>query len=242
MNIFIVDDDRDFAESLGLVFEGKGHDVFMAYSGEKAIEKLQNETFDVIFMDIKLPGMNGVESFLEMRKMKPDTKVIMMTGYSLPQLVDEAMENGAWGILKKPFDPQQALSMVDNLNSGDILLVDDDADFLNSLQSILIEKGYRVCAVNSGQEAIKCLERNNIQILILDLKMPIMHGLDVYYEMKKRDLLVPTIIVTAYFEEERQSIASFTNMGVEDILVKPFDPSRLLEILNHIEKKGMNNG
>ena len=238
MNIFIVDDDRDFAESLSLVFEGKGYHVFLAHSGEEALEKIKEEKFDVIFMDIKLPGMNGVESFLEMRKMRPDTKVIMMTGYSLPQLIDEALENGAWGILKKPFDPQQAISMIENLNSGDILIVDDDEDFLNSLQNILIERGYRVCAVNSGQEAIRRLEQNNIQILILDLKMPIMHGLDVYYEMKKRDLLIPTIIVTAYFEEEGQSIASFMDMGVEDILVKPFDPSKLLEILNHIEKKG----
>lgn len=241
MKIFVVDDDRDFAESMALVFEGRGHEVVLEYSGEKAVERFGKEYFDIVFMDIKLPGMNGVQSFLEIRKMNPESKVVMMTGYSVQQLIDEAIDYGVWGILKKPFDPQQALSLIENLSAGDILIADDDPDFLESLKGLLGDHGYRVCVATDGEQAIRHVVHHPIQILILDLKLPIIRGLDVYYELKKQERLIPTVIVTAYPEEESQAIESLELLGVEDILVKPFDPARLLSILSQVEKNKKGN-
>ena len=71
LQILVVDDDYDFAESLAEVLEDRGHVITIANSGEEAIEVFNNDKFDLIFMDVKLPGMNGVESFLAIRAAHP---------------------------------------------------------------------------------------------------------------------------------------------------------------------------
>ena len=95
LRILVVNDDREFADGLADVLELHGHDMELAFSGEEAIEKLKEGDFDVTFMDVKLRGKNGVGSFLEIRQDRQHTKVIMMTGYSVEQLLDHAVENGA---------------------------------------------------------------------------------------------------------------------------------------------------
>ena len=92
------------ADSLAELFEMEGHHVQAVYSGDNAIEVYQDKQFDVAFMDIMMPGRNGVESFLEIKKLRPDAKVYMMTGFSVNELVDRAVDNGAMGVFSKPVD------------------------------------------------------------------------------------------------------------------------------------------
>ena len=90
--VLIVDDDRDHAESLADVIEMRGHDVQLAYSGEEAIDYFRLTDFDFVLLDVKLPGINGVDTFLELKKIRPAAQVMMMTGYSVEQLVAQAIE------------------------------------------------------------------------------------------------------------------------------------------------------
>ena len=95
--VLIVDDDVDHAESLADVIEMRGHSVEMANSGEDGIAMFRARPFDFVLMDVKLPGINGVDTFLEFKKIRPDCKVMMMTGYSVEQLVAQAIAGGAPG-------------------------------------------------------------------------------------------------------------------------------------------------
>ena len=88
LRIFVVDDHRDVAEGLADVLRMHGHEVEVAFNGEQAIRTFREKDFDIAFMDVMMPGMNGVESFLEIRKIKPAAKVFMMTGYSVEQLLN----------------------------------------------------------------------------------------------------------------------------------------------------------
>src|SRR5260370_22214654 len=81
--VLVVDDDCDHAESLGDVIELRGHAAQLAYSGEEAIEYFRAGDFDFVLLDVKLPGINGVDTFLEMKKIRPTAQVMMMTGYSV---------------------------------------------------------------------------------------------------------------------------------------------------------------
>ena len=67
---------------------------------------------DIAFFDVRMPGMNGVESLLEILRFKPDARVVMMTAYSVQELLDEAVENGAIGVLHKPVEAQEVLTLV----------------------------------------------------------------------------------------------------------------------------------
>ena len=137
LRVFIVDDDIDFAESLAEVIARRGHSVELAHSGEDAVERFRDAEFDIAFMDVKLPGMNGVESFFEIRKNKPDAKVMMMTGYSVENLLRQAIDNGALGVLRKPLDFDEVLEALKKVKpNGLVLIADDDPDFVASLENV----------------------------------------------------------------------------------------------------------
>jgi two-component system response regulator HydG len=229
LKIFVVDDDVDFAESLVETLESRGHQVEMAHSGEEAVTRFQETDFDLAFMDVKLPGMNGVESFLEIRKLKPDSKV-MMTGYSMQELLQQAIDHGALGVLDKPLDMSKVLKTVESaFPDGIILLADDDPDFVESTQTALENAGYRVLVARDGEEAIQSVQENDIDLLLLDLCMPVLNGLEVYLELKGRGKQLPTIIVTGYVNDEMASVRDIQELSKGQCFTKPFDPQALLD-------------
>ncbi len=234
LDIFIVDDDMDFAESLADIFELEGHNCEMAYDGETAIEKFREREYDLTFMDIKMSGKNGVESFMEIRKIRPQAKIIMMTGYSVEDLLTQAVENGAWGVLHKPLDMDEILGMVKKVSPTGILIADDDPDFVNNLKDVLEDAGFVVYQARDGREAVERVQKGNIDILILDLRMPILNGLETFLSLKKKELALPTIIVTAYADTENNAIEKLKSYCVNGIINKPFDPESLIKILNDL--------
>ena len=235
LNILIVDDDADAADSLAELFEMEDHTVTVAYSGEEAIEAYKTIDFDVAFMDIMMPGKNGVESFFEIRKLKPDAQVYMMTGYSVEQLVKQAIDHGAMGVLGKPVDPHKVLSMLDDVKpDGIVLIAEDDPDFGPQLEEIIATSGFQCKLVKSGDEAIKTVNEENVDVMILDLNLPVIDGIEVYTKLQDKNRTVPTIIITGHAAEHAESLASMRDMAVTGILNKPFDPSILLSKLDEI--------
>jgi two-component system response regulator HydG len=229
--IFIVDDDRDLAESLADVLEARGYEVELAGSGEEGVERFRQTDFDLVFMDVKLPGMNGVESFFEFRKVKPDARVMMMTGYSVEQLLAQAVENGALGILNKPFAIPEILAVLERIKpQGIVLIADDDADFAASIEPILSSAGYEVVIAANGAEALERVSAGRVDCLILDLKLPILSGLEVFLRLKEAGKLVPTIIVSGYRQDESDDLRQVRAMA-GGFLMKPLDPAHLLSTI-----------
>ena len=237
LNIFIVDDDRDFAESMAEALEWQGHTMTVAFSGEEAIQRFKEHNFDLTFMDVKLPGMNGVESFLEIRALKPQARVVMMTGYSVEQLLDKATRSGAWNVLHKPLKMERVLAMVEQVKPDGILIADDDPDFVAGIHDVLDKAGYTVFIAHNGQEALDTVRNNGIDVLILDLRMPVLNGLDCYTQLRKSGHIIPTIIVTAYQEEENETINTLNGLSTIGVLTKPFNPTKLLEAVQHLTSK-----
>ena len=106
LRIIVVDDNRDFAESLAEVLSAKGHEVEVAFSGRDAVSRCARQDFDLALMDVMMPGLNGVESLMQIRRTKPEARVVMMTAYSVNDLLQRASDHGALGVLHKPFPLQ----------------------------------------------------------------------------------------------------------------------------------------
>jgi len=115
LHVLIVDDDRDHAESVADILEMRGYAIEIAGSGEAGVAKFGEAVFDVVLMDVKMPGMNGVEAFFAIRQIKPDAQVVMMTGFSVEELVERAMNNSAIGTLRKPLAIPQLLQTFEAL-------------------------------------------------------------------------------------------------------------------------------
>ena len=238
LEIFIVDDDPDFAEGMALMLEVAGHAVETASSGEDAVRKFAERDFDMTFMDVRMPGMNGVESFFEIRKIKPDAKVMMMTAYSVEQLLEQAVDGGALGVLYKPISEAALLAAVKAAKAaGIVLLVDDDPDFAEGIEQILEDAGYAVVIARDGREAVDKAVDGAFDVLVLDLKLPVLSGLEVYLELKKRERTLATILVTGYAVEEADSIDALADTSVTGCLMKPVASEKLLEAIEVLQRE-----
>src|SRR5260370_12098147 len=179
--VLIVDDDRDHAESRADVIELRGHTTQLACRGEEAIEYFRAVVFDCVRVDVKLPGINGVDTFLEFKKIGPTAQVMMMTGFSVEQLVARAIEGGALGVLHKPFAATEVLELLSQVKQrGRVLVVDDDPDFVDTIVPILEAAGYAVNIAGTGGEALEMMTQGSVDCLLLDLRLPVLSGAELY--------------------------------------------------------------
>ncbi|MFC1990402.1 response regulator, partial [Chloroflexota bacterium] len=203
-NILVVDDLRSMRITLGGILEDEGHNVVTVEDGYQAIEAVKKTHFDAIFMDIKMPGINGVQTFREVKKIDPKAAVVMMTAYSVEDLVKEALEEGAFAVVYKPFDIDKIIALIQEL-LGDktlILVVDDQFGDRETLKVILEDKGYRVATAADGAEAVKMVKERHYDIIFLDIRLPDMNGVQTFEQVKEIDPDVAVIMMTGYTEEE----------------------------------------
>jgi DNA-binding NtrC family response regulator len=102
--ILLVDDEKDFVEMLTLRLQEIGEEVVQAYSGQESLEKLKETEIDVVILDIKMPGMDGIETLQEIKKRYPLVEVIMLTGHGTIETAVQGMKLGAYDFLIKPAD------------------------------------------------------------------------------------------------------------------------------------------
>ncbi len=115
IRVLIVDDEEYIRLSLSELLSYIGFEVATAANGEDALKKLTENRFDIAFMDIKIPGMNGVELLGRVRKAYPDVSVIMMTGYATVENAVEAVKLGAYDFLRKPYDIEEIKVSINRL-------------------------------------------------------------------------------------------------------------------------------
>jgi len=235
-NILVVDDLRSIRLTLGGILEDKGHNVVTVEDGYQAIEAVRKSHFDAIFMDIKMPGINGVQTFREVKKIDPKAAVIMMTAYSVEDLVKEALEEGAYAIAYKPFDTDRIIALIEELLERTLILVVDDqfAD-RETLKGILEDKGYRVATARDGAEAIEMVKSRHYDIIFLDVRLPGMDGVETFERVKKIDPQATVIMMTGYTEEDLVKRA--VSEGAYTCIYKPFDMEKVIGLVEEIAGK-----
>ena len=112
VTILIVEDDRDLREALAAALRDEGYHAIAAPDADEAIASVKAHKVNIVFMDICLPGMNGVEVYKAIKKIQPTAKTVMMTGYFVQDLVKAAISAGACDILYKPFVMDDILKVI----------------------------------------------------------------------------------------------------------------------------------
>ena len=113
--ILIVDDELIMRESLAGWLQRDGHTIQTAPSGEEALDKLKETHFDIMLVDIKMEGISGLEVLQQVKESDPDVAVVMITAYgSIPTAI-EAMKNGAYDYMLKPFDPNELGVLIEKI-------------------------------------------------------------------------------------------------------------------------------
>ena len=110
--ILIVDDEKDFVETLSERLTMRDYDVTTSFSGEDAVDKVKSYNFDVVILDVSMPGMSGVEALREIKNLKPLTEVIMLTGHATVNTAIDGMKLGALDYLLKPCETEDLVAKI----------------------------------------------------------------------------------------------------------------------------------
>ena len=197
--ILLVDDEDSLRITLAANLELEGYEVIDAASGEEALELAETTEFDMVLSDIRMPGMNGVELFRALRTKKPDLPCVLMSAFSLEELVSSALSEGVFTLLPKPFDIQAALTILRKAAHGPIVLVVDDTQTDAETTAGLFDAvGLKARAVFSGTEALEAIDEGGVDVCVVDLVMPEMSGSELIEEFEKRGVTAPVIAVSGH--------------------------------------------
>lgn len=240
LNILVVDDDRRMAKTIVDILIVKGYAADFAYSGSEALEAIENRNYDCILTDIKMPSMNGIEFYQEVKELYPETPVLLMTAYATDALVNEGLEEGAIGVMTKPLDISMLLGFISSLRMHrKVVIIDDDPVFCDIFRGVLEERDYDVISITDPKQFPEVIDQSEDVIVLLDMKFKTTDGLEVMQQIIQEKGYVPVILMTGYHEEMTEVIKATLELGAYTCLYKPFQIEELIQTINEARHKEM---
>jgi two-component system response regulator HydG len=236
-HILVADDDRQMARTLCAILRKRGWQTTEAHSGEEAVELAGTRHFTVVLMDVRMPGLNGVEAFRKIRVAQPRTPVILMTAYAAPELLAEAENEGVLRILPKPIPWGTLTELLEHIagTSGSVLVVDDDPEFLNTLTNILKAAGHNVRKAQSLSDAVTLLDENAPQVVVLDLLLDDGPPRDSILAIRTLSPAAALILCSGHPALLDATVSDLPSGWIYASLTKPFGPDRLMELLDAVD-------
>lgn len=233
-SVLIVDDEKNMRTTLADILAEEGYEVFTAASGEEAVEFCKTQTFDVVLMDVRMPGINGVEAFRQIRRHQEGVRVILMSAYSMDELKEAALDEGAIAFLPKPLDVERVVKLVGEVNDTAILIVEDDEGVATTIRDALGARGYRVTLVTSPHEALELVEQIRFDVIFIDVHLPAMNGLELYLAIKKITPATVAIMISGMGEEFQGLAREAVRQTAYAIVRKPLDLDHVLGLLDRL--------
>jgi DNA-binding NtrC family response regulator len=232
--VLIVDDEANLRKTLADILRDEGYDVATAATGEEAVELCSQQHFDIILMDVRMPGIDGVEAFRRIRRRQEGVRVILMSAYALEDLKRAALDEGAIAFLSKPLDLAKTIQLIGEVKDTAILVVADDEDVSAPLQAALKEQGYRVTVARSPHDALELVEQIRFDLIFLDVHLPAMNGLDLYLAIKRITATAVAIMITGMEDEFERLAREAVRRNAYTIVRKPLDIDHILGLLERI--------
>jgi CheY-like chemotaxis protein len=228
-SILVVDDDVDTCQNLSDILTDLGHRIDTAHDGPAALELVRRHPYDIALLDLKMPGMDGLTLYREIRKLRAATVAIIVTAYAGKGTTEEALAAGAWHVVPKPVDFPRLLALVDlALGQPLVLVVDDDPELCANLWDLLRERGYRVGVAHDGGAAARCLEGQDYRVVLIDMKLPGGDGALVFRLVRQHSPQARTVVITGHRSETDRLVRQVLAEGADAVCYKPFDVRNLL--------------
>lgn len=283
IRVLLVDDEEDYVKAMAERMELRDLQSQIALSGEEALQVLQDDPPDVMVLDLRMPGMQGMEVLEKVRKDHPHIQVIILTGHGGDREENEARRLGAFEYLQKPTDTatlvdtirgawQRSIEAAKELikegkeefdrsmtaaamaeaglheearvmaekptpppanastpGSIKVLLVDDEEDFVRTMAERMEMRDVGSGIALNGEEALAMLGEEVPDVMVLDLRMPGMGGLEVLERVKTLHPSLEVIILTGHGSDADEKEAR--RLGAFEYLRKPVDFGTLLEAI-----------
>jgi DNA-binding NtrC family response regulator len=300
IKVLLVDDEEAYVKTLAERMEMRDVGSRVALSGEQALQMLEDEPPDVMVLDLRMPGIDGMEVLERVKQKHPHIEVIILTGHGSDREEKEARRLGAFEYLQKPADTKHLLKTVraawkkslqaaaefikDSQEEFDrsmtaaafaeagapemaretmqesstrqadeaheptagatdtsaqalkVLFVDDEEDFVRTMAERMEMREVGSEVALDGQQALQMLEDEVPDVMVLDLRMPGIDGLEVLRRVKKMYPQMEVIIMTGHGSEVDEAEAR--RLGAFDYLRKPVDINDLMEAVRNAGRAG----
>ena len=241
-SILIVDDDSLHCHVVARRLAREDYVVATAASGPEALTLMDRQKFDLVLLDLNMPGMDGLETLTRMRAEphRADTPVIMLSADTRNDLRERCLAAGAADFLVKPLVVPMVRARIERclaVKAGSIesmepqapvgnvrILIVDDDDLSSRLLARQMEaRGYVATCVNSGEAALAKLERERVDLVLLDIRMPTLSGTETLKRIRANDKTsrLPVVMVTA--STELADMLKCVDEGADGYATKPVD-------------------
>ena len=234
-SILLVDDDPDICQNLSDILMDLDYSVDVAHDGFEALRLVDGKLYDLALLDLKMPGMDGLTLYREIKQRSTGTVAIIVTAFAGPTTTADALAAGAWDVMAKPVDFSRLLRSLDEaLERPLLLVVDDDRELCSGLWDVLREEGYRAHLAHDASEAAEHLTSHEFQVVLIDLKLPDADGGTIFTMVRRESPETRTVLITAHQPVFEHRIAEILAEGADAVCYKPFDIQGLLQTLGRL--------
>jgi DNA-binding NtrC family response regulator len=233
--ILLVDDDKDTCRNLSDILTDLGYHVDFALDGLSALELVRERRYDVALLDLKMPGMDGLTLYRQIKKIRAGTVSLLVTAYATAATASEALSAGAWKVVAKPVDPARLLGLMDEaLGQPLVLVVDDDTDLCENVWALLSERGFRVNLAHGATEAAGQLKETAFDVVLIDMPIPDGDADAIFRLVREASPQARTILITGHRHEMGHVIERMLGEGAHAVCYKPFDVPELLRTVERL--------
>ena len=249
VKILVIDDDRMNCDLLQAVLTRHGYDVHSATSGLEGLNLFRQHNPRVTILDLRMPEMDGLTVLKEIRAIDPQAPVIILGGGATEVQENQAralrvtdfvrkglsldvLVEGVNRVVQQPAKKPDATGVQAGpaTDTGEtVLIVDDEQLVRDLLVQFLGLRGYRALGVKDGTQALSMVEQASPDLILLDLMLPGMSGVEVLRRLRDKHFTGATIIVTGSYDEELLQDA--WSLHPQEVISKPIDLEKLLAII-----------
>lgn len=236
MKILVLEQNSNIRDIMIDMLSLQGNNIFNAETLNDAVSIFNANNIDLIILDSGFCN-NAIEVISKIREISNKPKFILLTEFGNEKIIEKARQYGITEVIPKETSTDLLLKILTKIikkieQSGistneiterkpKILVVDDSELIRKILQDFLEERQYIVLLANNGQEAMCLLKKDVPDLMLLDITMPVMDGIEVLKEMKKLDINLPVIMITT--NTDIQIARETLNIGAYDYIAKPIN-------------------
>ena len=236
--ILVIEDNPVEIETIKTRLKQKNYQVLIAKNGEEGIRLAEEEQPDLIFMDMILPGMHGLEATIKL-KQNPETKdipVVALTVMDSSEFVATCFKEGITAFIRKPYDFNEIFEKTEKIlgvqepTSKKIMIIDLESSLATMITMSLMRSGYKVISSPNGETGIFEIVEERPDIILLDGSLSRNADYTALKEFKDSNInvTIPYILITQESSPEKIE-QEMENIGADDYIITPFSAKELIE-------------